>query len=150
MFLAPTHIGGPEGTFGGRPPCATVAGREKPTRLFENLNRRVRYRLASRSLTAPRKADPAYLSRFGGLWTDRRDAGEEIDLRLASGAITEDDAGRLRHWIEHGYVVLEDAVPQEACDRLRADLDQAFLHGDERLLFHSPAHAEYQPLRGRH
>jgi phytanoyl-CoA hydroxylase len=98
-------------------------------------------------MAAPRRADPAYFSRFGGLWTDRRDAGEEIERRLDAGTITESDAERLRHWVADGYVILERGVEPETCDRLRADLDRAFLDGDERLLMHSPADEDYQPLQ---
>jgi hypothetical protein len=106
----------------------------------------VRYRAAVRSLAAPDTADPAYFSRFGGLWTDRRDASEEIDRRLRTGAIAEQDAELLRHWIEHGFVTLERAVEPDVCDELRANLDSAFAQGDERLLMHSPASPDYRPL----
>jgi hypothetical protein len=61
-------------------------------------------------LRAPREQDPAYFSRFGGLWTDRRDAGRTIDRPLAAGTIGEADAERLRHWMAHGYVILEGGV----------------------------------------
>jgi phytanoyl-CoA hydroxylase len=100
-------------------------------------------------MAAPRRQDPAYFSRFGGLWTDRHDAGEEIKRRLDAGTITESDAERLDHWVAHGHVVLERGVEPEACDRLRADLDRSFADGDERLLMHSPGQAtdDYRPLR---
>ena len=48
----------------------------------------VRYRRALRSLVAPSDENPTYFSRFGGLWTDRRDADAEIDRRLETGSIT--------------------------------------------------------------
>jgi ectoine hydroxylase-related dioxygenase (phytanoyl-CoA dioxygenase family) len=107
----------------------------------------VRYRRALPSLVAPATQDPGYFSRFGGLWTDRRDAAAGIDRRLEEGAITADEAERLRHWIAHGYVILEQGVDPAVCDRLRADLDGAFADGDERLLMHSPAQEDYEPLR---
>lgn len=114
--------------------------------MLARLREQVRYRRALRSMEAPSASDQGYRSRFGGLWTDRRDAGEEIDRRLSNGSITAGDAERLRFWVEHGYVVLDRAVPLEVCDRLRGDLDRAFAEGDDRLLMHSPAHADYQPL----
>lgn len=114
--------------------------------MLGKLQRQLRHRRAMRSL-APARDDPAYFSRFGGLWTDRRDAPEEIDRRLEAGAISQSDGERLRHWVEHGYVVLEEAVEPETCDRLRADLERAFAQGDERLLMRSPAHEGFEPLR---
>lgn len=114
--------------------------------MLARVREQLRYRRALRSLAAPRQPDPAYFSRFGGLWTDRLDADEEIDRRLSTGAIGSEEAERLRHWVEHGYVILDGAVPPETCDRLRADLDRAFVDGDPRLLMHSPAQEDYRPL----
>ncbi|MBV9310098.1 MAG: phytanoyl-CoA dioxygenase family protein [Solirubrobacterales bacterium] len=108
--------------------------------------RQIRYRAALRGLVDPAEADPAYFSRFGGLWTDRRDALEELDRRVGSGKVTGGAAELLRHWIEHGWVTLEGAVAPEVCDELREDLDAAFASGDQRLLIHSPAGSDYQPL----
>jgi phytanoyl-CoA hydroxylase len=115
--------------------------------MLKDVKAQVRYRSALRSLVAPAEPDPAYYSRFGGLWTDRRDADEEIDRRLSTGSISERDAQLLRHWVAHGYVILESAVEHEVCDQLRSDLDAAFAGGDERLLAHSSAEGGYQPLR---
>jgi phytanoyl-CoA hydroxylase len=116
-------------------------------RVLERVRGQLRYRRALRGLRAPREQDPAYFSRFGGLWTDRRDAGQTIDRRLAAGTIGDADAERLRDWIAHGYVILEGGVRPEVCDRLRTDLDRAFAQGDERLLMYSPGHDGQTPLR---
>jgi ectoine hydroxylase-related dioxygenase (phytanoyl-CoA dioxygenase family) len=102
-----------------------------------------------RSLVAPEEPDRVFFSRFGGLWTDRRDADEELRRRSDAGAISAEDAEQLRHWIAHGYVILEQAVKPEVCRRLRGQLDTAFAQGDERLLMHSPAATDYQPLTAR-
>jgi ectoine hydroxylase-related dioxygenase (phytanoyl-CoA dioxygenase family) len=115
--------------------------------MLSRVRHQVRYRLALRSLVAPNGEDPAYFSRFGGLWTDRRDAGDLIGRRAEAGAITETDAERLRHWVDHGYVVLPGGVEPEVCDRVRAELDRAFADGDERLLMTSPALQGLEPLR---
>jgi phytanoyl-CoA hydroxylase len=115
--------------------------------MFAKVRARARYRRAVRSLAVPATPDPAYFSRFGGLWTDRRDAADEIDRRLTGGSITASDAERLRHWVVHGYVILEQAVEPEICDRLRADLDEAFSHGDERLLVTLGGAGNYEPLK---
>jgi ectoine hydroxylase-related dioxygenase (phytanoyl-CoA dioxygenase family) len=115
--------------------------------VLARVRRQLRYRRALRSLVVPATPDPSYFSRFGGLWTDRRDAAHEIDRRAEAGAIDVADAELLRHWIDHGYVILPGAVPPDACDRLRADLDRAFVGGDERLLMTSPAVEGMEPLR---
>jgi phytanoyl-CoA hydroxylase len=115
--------------------------------MLGKVEEQLRYRLAMRSLVAPAEPPEGYYSRFGGLWTDRLDASQEIARRLESGAISELDAERLRGWIAHGYVIIEQAVKPELCDRVRADLDAAFAQGDERLLMHSPANPDYQPLK---
>jgi phytanoyl-CoA hydroxylase len=115
--------------------------------VLERVRDQVRYRRALRSLVAPDRPEAAYFSCFGGLWTDRRDADDEIDRRLQRGAIAAADAEQLRHWIAHGYVVLRRAVDADVCDRLRSDLDAAFAAGDERLLMTSPTVEGFQPLR---
>jgi ectoine hydroxylase-related dioxygenase (phytanoyl-CoA dioxygenase family) len=94
----------------------------------------LRYRRALRSLVKPPASDPAYHSAFGGLWTDRRDAADEIDRRLEAGAIAPADAEVLRRWIRDGYVILERAVEPAVCDLVRNDLERAFREGDERVL----------------
>ena len=114
--------------------------------VLARLRHQLRYRRALRSLVVPARPDPDYFSRFGGLWTDRRDAGDEIDRRAEVGAVSSADAERLRHWVDHGYVILEGAVEPGACDGLRADLDRAFADGDERLLMASPAVQGMHPL----
>lgn len=95
--------------------------------------RRLRSR---RSLTTPSR--PQYHSRFGGLWTDRLDAFDEIDRRLRRGEITVGDADRLRDWCTNGYVILRQAVDPALCDRVRSDLEQAWATGDERVLVAPP------------
>lgn len=114
--------------------------------MLGRLASQLRYRRAMSRSAATGPADPAYFSRFGGLWTDRRDAPEEIERRLAEGRLTPALADRLRSWVQRGYAILEGAVKPAVCDQLRADLDEAFGRGDERLLIHSPATTGYQPL----
>jgi ectoine hydroxylase-related dioxygenase (phytanoyl-CoA dioxygenase family) len=115
--------------------------------MLSKVRGQVLYRRAMRAAVAPPAPDREYFSRFGGLWTDRRDALEEVDRRAQTGAIDGADAERLRHWFVHGWVVLDRAVAPEVCDRVRADLDRAFAHGDERLLAHSPQQTDYEPLK---
>jgi hypothetical protein len=114
--------------------------------VLDTVLERVRSRIAQRELAVSSRPDPAYHGSFGGLWTDRRDAEDEVARRRAEGVIDEADAERLRHWLEHGWVVLDRGVPLEVCDRLRGDLDRAFAEGDERLLMFPPGTRDPQPL----
>jgi hypothetical protein len=62
-----------------------------------------------------------YNSRFGGLWTDRLDALEVLERRLARGALAPADGAALRAWIRDGYWILPNAVPAATVERLKAD-----------------------------
>lgn len=79
-----------------------------------------------------RRRRPGYHSRFGGLWTDRTRASEELEERLRSGALEEDSRAELEHWIRHGYVVFPGAVPAEEVDRYRAELAEVWDEVDRR------------------
>lgn len=57
------------------------------------------------------------------LWLDRPDAVREIRRRRAEGTISAAEAKGLRHWAEHGYVVLRRCIPESLVDRALADLD---------------------------
>jgi ectoine hydroxylase-related dioxygenase (phytanoyl-CoA dioxygenase family) len=91
---------------------------------------------------------PTYHSDFGGLWTDRTDAEQEIARRRAAGEITDEQAEQLRSWATNGYIVLEGAVPADAIDRFREDVTRAYEEGDQRVLVRTPANPHgYEPLR---
>jgi ectoine hydroxylase-related dioxygenase (phytanoyl-CoA dioxygenase family) len=90
-------------------------------------------------------AQTTYASRFGGLWTDRSDAEDEIHRRAASGEVDESLVAPLASFVVDGYAVLEQAVPLEVVDRFREDISNAFEHGDERLLIQRKA-GESEPL----
>jgi phytanoyl-CoA hydroxylase len=59
---------------------------------------------------------PLYRSRYGGLWTDRRDAHAVLENRLVRGEVTDADAELLAHYIDHGYVILEQATDESVID----------------------------------
>jgi hypothetical protein len=63
-----------------------------------------------------------YRSAFGGTWTDRLDAIEELTRRLADGTVPTDREAELRQWIDEGYVVLRDATPAAAREALMEEL----------------------------
>ena len=76
---------------------------------------------------------PRFRSRFGGLWPDLSDAEARIAGKLALGLLTPADAALFRHWVEHGWVVLERAVAPELVERLRAEVERSWERGDERI-----------------
>jgi len=73
---------------------------------------------------------PRFRSRFGGLWPDLSDARERLAGKRALGQLSDEDARLFEHWIEHGFVVLEGAVPGELVDRYQAELAEAWRTSD--------------------
>lgn len=69
------------------------------------------------------QADAPYRSRFGGLWTDRIGAEQEVASRQATGLIHEEDAARLLFFIENGYVVIKNAVDHTTIDLLLEEIN---------------------------
>jgi phytanoyl-CoA hydroxylase len=67
-------------------------------------------------------------SRFGGLWTDRKDAEAEADRRIARGQITPEQRALALQFIRDGYVILRGAVSPDLLDRVDGDLDRARRH----------------------
>lgn len=90
----------------------------------------IRRLLARFSLRKPR---PGYFSRFGGLWTDRVDADELMQSKLAAGAITRDEVEILRRWRKDGYVILPGAVAPEVVDRINAEVETIWSTLDPRF-----------------
>jgi len=84
-------------------------------------------------MSEPHPQEPGHRSRFGGFWTDRLDAAEQLRARHAAGAI--DDAQRrlLEQWNEQGFVVLERAVPEAAIDEFNADIERVWESGHPRI-----------------
>lgn len=66
---------------------------------------------------AGKAEEPLYRSRYGGLWTDRRDAHDLLQARLDRGEMSPDDAEVLAHYIDHGYVVFPKATDEEVIDQ---------------------------------
>jgi hypothetical protein len=69
-----------------------------------------------------RRERPGFHSRFGGLWTDRRDAARLLEERLQRGTVSRADAGRLAFWMEHGFWIEKGAVPHDVVARVRTEL----------------------------
>lgn len=67
-----------------------------------------------------------YRSKFGGLWVDRGDAARVLERKLRDGEVTLDDVPALQHYIDHGYVVLEQAVRHDVIDQYLAFFERAW------------------------
>jgi hypothetical protein len=74
-------------------------------------------------------------SRFGGLWVDQANARDIVAGRLEIGLITSRQAELLQFFIDHGYVILEKAIPEELIERALSDHDAAYAGKFEKLLF---------------
>ena len=70
------------------------------------------------------QSDGQHRSRFGGLWTDRIGSEHEVASRLADGLIGKEDAARLLFFIEHGYVVIKNAVDYATIDSLLEEINR--------------------------
>jgi phytanoyl-CoA hydroxylase len=82
--------------------------------------------------------DVTYRSDFGGLWTDRLDAGEEIERRYLDGVVDFDQHYLLEHWLRDGYVIMEGAVDHRLCDQLAEELAAVFRDGSTEALYQPP------------
>jgi ectoine hydroxylase-related dioxygenase (phytanoyl-CoA dioxygenase family) len=74
-----------------------------------------------------------YRSRFGGLWTDRCDAHDLLEARRAAKAYSDADVALLAHYIDHGYVILENATDGMVIDDYLAHFEAAWDDPPERL-----------------
>ena len=96
---------------------------------------------------APRPDDPMrFASRFGGFWVDQANAMDLIEGREQLGRIDASEAGLLRHWATHGYVVLRQALPKEVVDRAAAELRRAYDGGLAGAKFECPAIGGHNPM----
>ena len=84
---------------------------------------------------------------FEGLWTDRIDTDSIIQRRARAGQLRAAEIEHLKHWVEHGFVILPAAVPADVCEAIKSDLSRAFERGDERLRVLAPGQQVGQPLR---
>jgi phytanoyl-CoA hydroxylase len=67
-----------------------------------------------------------FRSRFGGLWTDLTNAIDTVNAQLDQNIVSREEAEQLRHWITHGYVIIENAVPHDVIDRVVLDTELAW------------------------
>lgn len=63
-----------------------------------------------------------YPSRFGGMWTDRKDFAKNLSAKRATGAIDAALAQRLQHWSDHGFVTLPQALSESLIDAYQTQI----------------------------
>ncbi len=85
-----------------------------------------------RSKLALRRRRPGFRSAFGGLWTDRPDAGERIERLRAEGELADEEVERLHAWIRDGFVILSGAVADEIIEGINAEVEEAWRARDPR------------------
>ncbi len=85
-------------------------------------------------------------SQFGGLWTDRTDARDELARRTAAGAVSAEDAERIAEWMANGYVVLPGAVDPGACDALSEEIARMWRDGAADVLMQTPGQHPGSPI----
>lgn len=83
------------------------------------------YWAAKSIFSSPPPAAPEFYSRFGGLWTDRRDAAAVLDQKAAGDPAVAALHDKLAFFIENGYVILEGAVSHAAVDAYKHALQDA-------------------------
>ena len=57
-----------------------------------------------------------YVSRFGGMWTDRSDYQHIIQKKLQRGELTSEDEQLLEQWHTKGMVVIQSAIESQTID----------------------------------
>ncbi len=87
---------------------------------------------------------PRFRSRFGGLWTDLTVAHDVLAGKRALGWVSDEEAERLAAFIDHGFVILEGAVPEATIEAVLADVEATL---DGRL---PPRDAEWWTHEGKH
>ena len=87
-------------------------------------------------MTSTPYEDHIYYSRYGGLWTDRRDAHEVLTHKKADGQIDEEMARNFEHFIDKGYVIFPRAVANELIDEYLNMFEQAWLNPPAGIYAH--------------
>ena len=77
-----------------------------------------------------------FRSEFGGLWTDRSDAPSL--LKTLGASFGDEITMHLENWIEHGFVIIEGAVPQNVCHELGEEIRRIFELGSDIHIAQSP------------
>lgn len=73
--------------------------------------------------------------RFGGLWLDAGDALDKIAGHLETGLITDEEAKLLTQWQQNGYVVLQNAIPDELISAALSELERMYSGLEPNVIF---------------
>jgi hypothetical protein len=57
---------------------------------------------------------------------DRPDAHRLLDERRKAESLTDQDFESLRSWVEHGYAIVRDVVPEQDVEGMLRDLDSVW------------------------
>jgi len=76
---------------------------------------------------------PSYWSRFGGLWTDRRDAAQVLADKAKKDPLVARWQPQLAQFIDNGYVILERVISPAVADAYLESLYRARQHGSGLL-----------------
>ena len=87
--------------------------------------------------TAQRRELEQYTSKFGGMWTDRKDFSETLSALARSRHIPKDDIERLMNWRHKGYAILPEAIPHDLIDWYKEDLTRLMEQEPSPLLMTS-------------
>src|SRR5262245_22920841 len=67
---------------------------------------------------------------LGPPWFDMENATSLLEKRRKSEKLTDEEFEQLRHWAEHGYIVLRDCVPAADMNGMQQDLDRVWTTRD--------------------
>lgn len=76
-------------------------------------------------------------------WFDRPDAAQEVARRQREGSLSDDDAAHLRHFVEHGYILLEGLLDDALLDAVNREIDQAIRDGYQGYAYGSSQRIEH-------
>jgi ectoine hydroxylase-related dioxygenase (phytanoyl-CoA dioxygenase family) len=79
----------------------------------------------------------AFHSRFGGLWTDRRDAHALLAQKVQRGEVTQEDADAIAQFIDHGYVIFRNCVDSRLIDDYLRFFEQSFVRPPPGIYAHT-------------
>ena len=75
--------------------------------------------------------DPAFHSRFGGLWVDRDDWRQQITARH----LTSEQINQIEFFVRNGFIILHAAATPEKVDAFRRKIETSFREGNKDVLY---------------
>ncbi|MCP1468496.1 hypothetical protein J3E64_000163 [Sphingobium sp. OAS761] len=86
--------------------------------------------------------EPAFHSRYGGLWIDRADWRQQITARK----LTPEQANQIENFVTNGFIVLEGAADPDLVDRFRQRIATSFREGNADVLYQRHGYRDVTPL----